>query len=300
MTMPNFLIIGAAKAGTTALYHYLKEHPEIYMAPQKEPKFFALEGEKLNFRGPGDQNNINKSTITDIESYRELFQGASNQKVIGEASPLYLYSPKAPERIRHYIPDTKLIAILRDPVERAYSGYLMHISEGRETARDFAEALREEEMRIRNNWGWGHYASVGFYHSQLKRYFDNFNHHQIRVYLYEDLKTNSISLLQDIFNFLNVEESFVPDISIRHNITGIPKNTILQTLIQSLKPLNPVFKLVLPANLRQNIKTQILVKPQLPPEIRKQLIEVYREDILKLEELIQRDLSKWHRMMRVN
>lgn len=294
MSMPNFLIIGAAKAGTTALYNYLKQHPQIYMSPEKEPKFFALEGEKLDFCGPGDREKINRSSITDIEAYRTLFQGVSNETAIGEASPLYLYSPKAPERIRHYIPNAKLIAILRDPVERAYSGYMMHVGEGRETLTDFAQALQAEEMRIRNNWGWGHYVSVGFYYAQLKRYFDTFNQDQIRVYLYEDLQANPIGLLQDIFRFLGVDETFVPDISIRHNVTGIPKNNVLRALLQSLNPVKPVFKLFLPAMLSHYIKKQTFVKPpSLSPELRRQLIEVYREDILKLQYLIQYDLSKW-------
>ena len=100
MVMPNFLIIGAAKAGTTSLYEYLKQHPQIWMSPIKETNFFALEGETLGFRGPGDHNYINNFSITKIESYLKLFQGVENQTAIGEASPLYLYSPKAPNCIR--------------------------------------------------------------------------------------------------------------------------------------------------------------------------------------------------------
>lgn len=291
--MPNFLIIGAAKAGTTALYEYLKQHPQIYMSHEKEPKFFALEGEKLDFGGPHDQENINRTAITDIEAYRKLFQGVSNEIAIGEASPLYLYSPKAPGRIKNYIPDAKLIAILRNPVDRAYSGYMMHVGLGWETTSDFTQALQEEEMRIRNNWGWGHYVNVGFYYMQLKRYFDTFNPNQIKVYLYEDLNANPIAMLQDIFQFLNVDESFVPDITIKHNISGIPKNNFLGVLINSVKPLNPILKQVFPSGIRQNIKNQVLVKPQLSMDVRKQLIEVYREDILNLQDLIHRDLSKW-------
>lgn len=291
--MPNFLIIGAAKAGTTALYEYLKQHPQIYMSHEKEPKFFALEGEKLDFRGPHDQENINRTAITDIETYRKLFQGVSNEIAIGEASPLYLYSPKAPARIKNYIPDVKLIAILRNPVDRAYSGYMMHLGLGWETTSDFTQALQEEEMRIRNNWGWGHYVNVGFYYLQLKRYFDTFNPDQIKVYLYDDLKANPIAMLQNIFQFLNVDESFIPDITIRHNISGIPKNNFLATLIKSVKPLNPILKQLFPSDLRQNIKNKILTKPQLSIDVRKQLIEVYREDILNLQNLIHRDLSKW-------
>ena len=141
MVMPNFLVIGAAKAGTTSVYEYLKQHPQIWMSPLKETNFFALEGETLNFRGPGDQDYINRFSITKIEDYLNLFQGVSNQVAIGEVSPLYLYSLKAPERIRHYTPDTKIIIILRNPVDRAYSSFLHLIRDGREQIRNFAQAL---------------------------------------------------------------------------------------------------------------------------------------------------------------
>lgn len=294
MTMPNFLVIGAAKAGTTALYYYLKQHPQIYMSPEKEPKFFALEGDKLDFRGPGDRENINKSAITDIETYRQLFKGVTNEIAIGEASPLYLYSPKAAERIKKYIPHAKLIAILRNPIERAYSGYIMHVREGRETAKDFAEALQEEETRILNNWGWGHYVNVGFYHTQLKRYLDLFDREQIRVYLYEDLKTNPISLVQDIFRFLGVDDTFLPDTSLKYNVAGVPKNDALKALIKNLNPVKPAMNFLLPDKLRHYVRSKIFEKPPLlSPDIHQNLIEVYREDILNLQNFLQRDLSQW-------
>jgi len=294
MTMPNFLVVGAAKAGTTALYYYLKQHPQIYMSPEKEPKFFALEGDKLNFRGPGDRENICKSAITDIETYRQLFQGVTNEIAIGEASPLYLYSPKAAERIKKYIPDAKLIAILRNPIERAYSGYIMHVREGRETAKDFAEALQEEETRIRNNWGWGHYVNVGFYHTQLKRYLELFDQEQIRVYLYEDLKTDPIKLVQDIFRFLGVDDTFVPDTSLKYNVAGVPKNDAIKALIKNFNSIKPAMNLLLPDKLRHYVRSKIYEKPPtLSKEIHQNLIEVYRKDILSLQDFLQRDLSKW-------
>src|SRR5688572_28750810 len=98
MTMPNFLIIGPAKSATTSVYHYLDQHPQIYMSPVKEPRFFAYEGEKPAFVGPGDEAFAN-SSITEIDAYRALFRGVTGEVAIGEASPNYLYIPKAPERI---------------------------------------------------------------------------------------------------------------------------------------------------------------------------------------------------------
>jgi hypothetical protein len=264
MVMPNFLIIGAAKSGTTSLYEYLKQHPQIWMSPVKETNFFALEGETLDFRGPGDQDYINRFSITKIEDYLNLFQGVDNQVAIGEASPLYLYHPTTPKRIQHYIPDAKLIVILRNPVDRAYSSFLHLVRDGREPLRNFAKALQEEEVRIHSNWEhiW-HYKQVGFYYVQLNRYFNTFYKQQIKVYIFEDFITNPVWILKDIFQFLGVDDSFIPDMSIRHNVSVIP---------QDQKPAELMLKL----------------------QLRRQLVEVYQKDIFRLQELLQRNLSNWY------
>lgn len=296
MTMPNFLIIGAMKAGTTALYTYLEQHPQVYMSPIKEPNFFAFEGERMSFLAPQDQEGINRTSVTDIEAYQALFKGVTNEKAIGEASHWYLYSPKAPGRIHHHIPRAKLITVLRDPVERAYSQFLHFVRDGQEPLTDFARALQEEETRIRNNWAFGRYASRGFYHAQLKRYFDTFDRSQMKVYLYEDLTTDPVGVLRDIFQFLGVDEAFVPEMSIKPNVSGVPKNRALHALITKPQRIKAFLKPRLPATLLRfasDLRDRNLAKPQLAPEVRRQMIETYREDILQLQELIDRDLSNW-------
>ncbi len=298
MVIPNFLIIGAAKAGTTSLYAWLEQHPQIYMSPVKETNFFALEGEKLNFPAGTIGKYYLSGCITNIEDYRKQFQGVTNETAIGEASPIYLYHLKAPERIQHYVPKVKLIAILRHPIERAYSNFLHNIGEGLEPLTDFAQALQEEESRIRNNWWWGfYYVSAGFYYVQLKRYFERFNPNQIKVYLYEDVKTNALNVTRDIFKFLQVDETFIPDMSTKYNVTGIPRNKFWHQFLSRPSFIKAPLKLLFPSKLRNriciNLKNRNLVKPQLPPAVRSQLIEMYREDILKLQDLIHRDLSKW-------
>lgn len=294
MTMPNFLIIGAAKSGTTALYEYLKAHPQIYTSPIKEPKFFGLEGEKLNFQGPDDEK-ANRTIITETKAYQSLFQGVSNETAIGEASPWYLYIQKAPIQIYKYVPQVKLIAILRNPVDRAYSNFLHQCQFGAEPLTDFAQALREEETRMHSNWRpFWHYKQLGFYYIQLQRYFELFDRSQIRVYLYEELCDRPIDLLQDIFRFLGVDDKFIPDVSKKYNVTFIPKNHKLPAA-HSKPNINSFIQRLIPTNLsqhRNNFK-KLSVKPQMPPKIRRQLIEEYREDILQLQQLIQRDLSQW-------
>lgn len=288
VTMPNFLIIGAQKAGTTALYHYLKQHPQVYISPVKEPHFFSFEGEEANGR----------AHITDINAYRSLFEGVSDETAIGEASPSYIYIPQSSERIRHYVPDAKLIAVLRNPADRAYSNFLYAIWLGREPLTDFALALQKEEERIQNGWGpFWHYQRKGFYYEQLQPYFERFDRAQIKIYLYEDLHTQAAGVLRDIFSFLGVDKSYVPDVSARLNVSGVPKSKISQTVVTGINAVNPIFKRVLPARLRgvrESIRNKVLDEaPPMPAEAREYLVELYREDVLKLQDLINRDLSGW-------
>ncbi len=307
MTMPNFLVIGAAKSGTSALYNYLKQHPQIYMSGLKEPHFFAFEGERPTFQGPGDQELYDYIAVSDIDAYRTLFRGASKEAAIGEASAYYLYLPRARDRIRHYVPEVKLIAVLRDPAERAYSNFLHMTRDGKEPFSDFARALRVEEDRIQKNWGplW-HYKRTGFYYAQLKRYYEAFEREQIRLYLYEDLNDDPIGVLSDAYRFLGVDDAFVPDMSVRYNVSGLPKNERVHALYNFINrphPAKSVFKPLFPQGMRKRLRERLLnalrnrnlTKPPFPVEVRRQLAEEYREDVLKLQELIRRDLSKWLR-----
>ncbi|NJK49727.1 sulfotransferase [Candidatus Gracilibacteria bacterium] len=293
MTLPNFLIIGAAKAGTTALHTYLQQHPQVYMTPDKETNFFAFEGEHLNFQGIGDEA-INQFSITDLKSYQAEFQNVSDEKAIGEACPLYLYHSKAPERIYSYIPHVRLIAILRHPVDRAYANYLHIIRDDREPCRDFERALQQEKKRIDENWEWfWHYIQLGYYAAQLQRYYEIFARDQIRVYLYEDLCQNSLTLMQDIFRFLEINDNFIPDMTIRPNKSGMPKNLLFHQLLTKPNPLKSLLKPLFPSTLRQKIQHQNLTTPKISSEARAFLLDLYREDILKCQDLIDRDLSAW-------
>jgi hypothetical protein len=290
MTMPNFLIIGAMKSGTTALYYYLEQHPEIYMSPVKEPNFFSSQ----------EQENA-ADTVTNIGPYQNLFRGASGKKAIGEASHSYLYEPGAAAEIRRYIPGAKLIAILRNPVDRAYSHFLHMVRTGAEPLDDFAQALQEEAVGIHKERTFQDYIGRGLYYDQLERYFGTFPREQIRVYLYEDLSAAPIATVQDAFRFLGVDDSFAPDVSLRRNVSGQPKYKTLDGLLRRQSRIKHAAKIYLPARMRwrlskafDDLKTRNLVEP--PPvqaEVRRQLIRIYREDILRLQDLIHRDLSGW-------
>ena len=292
MTMPNFLIIGAQKAGTTSLYYYLEQHPQVYMSPRKEPHFF--EGTEMDFRGPGRKIR----PVTNPDEYQALFDGASTETAIGEASASYLYSPRSPTLIRKNIPDAKLIVVLRNPADRAYSNFLHMVRVGREPVTDFGRALAAEEGRKSEGWGplW-HYGSKGYYHEQLERYFDTFGEERILVHLYEDLRSHPFEVLRRTFAFLGVDEGFAPDISRDHNPSGLPKNPALYKLIKRLAShttLGSGLARLLPDGARRRVERRILSKPPpMDPAVRRQLMGRYREDILNLERLIGRDLGAW-------
>ncbi|NEQ39107.1 MAG: sulfotransferase [Okeania sp. SIO3I5] len=290
MTMPNFLIIGAPRSGTTSLHRYIQEHPQIFMSEVKELRFFALEGKQLNFCGPCDRT-VNRQSITNLENYQEQFKGVTNEKAIGESSPIYLWWEGVPERIKSYLPNAKLISIFRNPIERAYSDFLNMRQLGWEPLKDFAEALKEEENRIKAGWGpFYYYQRKGFYYSNLERFYHVFPKEQIRLYLYEDLFSNLPNLLQDIFRFLEVDDGFLPDIKQVYNASNRIPKTFLGKAANKLtkysftKPLYPVLEWV---------KKQQSTSPPLPLDIKKKLVETYRGDILKLQENIGRDLSGW-------
>jgi hypothetical protein len=288
MTMPNFFIIGAMKSGTTALYYYLEQHPQVFMSPIKEPNFFSSRG----------QENATDA-VTDIGTYRDLFRGVSDEKAIGEASHSYLYEPRAAAEIRRQIPDAKLIAILRNPVDRAYSHFLHMVRSGKEPHDDFAQALREDgDDKART---FQDYVGRGLYYGQLKEYFGTFPRKQVRVFLYEDLSSMPVRTVQDAFRFLGVDSSFPPDVSLPRNVSGYPKNKTLDGLLTGESRIKDAAKVYLPARLRWRLskvfdgfKSRNLAEPPpVRPEVRSQLIDTYRADILRVQDLIQRDLSRW-------
>ena len=297
--LPNFLIVGAAKSGTTSLYHYLKQHPEIYIPNRKECRYFSqMPG---NFKGPKDDEVVNKTIIKSLDEYKGLFQDVSNEKAIGDMSPDYLYYyVNSIKNIRNICSDNvKIIIILRNPVERTYSHYLHYVRSGREGL-SFEDALAQEELRKNKNWEWAwFYKDVSFYYEQVKAYLENFN--QVKIYLFEDLKFNKLSLMRSMFRVLNVDESFVPDTSARYNVSGAPKNKFIHGLLY--KPnlfktgINAVVNTVLSKEKARIYKTKLRVKmtkkAQIKPETKEYLKNLYQKNILKLQDLIGRDLSVW-------
>ncbi len=305
MTLPNFLILGAPKCGTTSLYSYLGQHPDVFMGFPKEPTFFGHEGEDGLFNGPGDNTGIYRTRmITRLDAYTALFNRVTTEKAIGEASTFYLYLPKAPLCIKKYIPNAKMFAVLRNPADRAYSNYLHMVRQLREPC-SFAESLKQEPTRIKENWNeFWHYKSLGFYSEQVKRYYDTFGREQVHVFLHEDLQKDMLAVIRKIFEILEVDASFVPDMSTKWNVGYMPENAAREKFYYKLKGIARECDRRLPWRLRAPANKVLeligclqrpkrVPRPAMPPELREWLLEEYREDILKLEQLLNRDLSHW-------
>lgn len=299
MTLPNFLIIGAAKAGTTSLYNYLEQHPDVFMSPDKEPRFFAFKGDTSG-----------NYPYTELHQYEKLFNGVTTEKMAGEASTFYLYSKSAPDCIKEHAPDVKLVAVLRNPIDRAYSQFVYWQREGKEVETDFAKIVNEEldNMQAENS---DSYIMRGMYGSQLQRYFDIFPKEQIRVYLFEDLCERPEEMLKDVFGFLNIDDTFKVNFSKNYNVSTMPQSGIKQVIyafimrqnrlkatLMKILPNNIYWKYIAPlartlANALRSRK-KLAVRP-LDNVIRQQLIDVYRDDIQLTEKLINRDLQSWLR-----
>jgi len=295
--LPNFLVIGAAKSGTTALYYHLKSHPQIFMSPIKEPAFFAMDGRLPDYSAPPGVVLPRRHLVTVEHEYRALFEGVTTERAIGEASP-YLGNPQAAERIRRTLPDVRLVAVLRNPIDRAYSNYLHQVRDGVEPCTDFRDALEAEEGRIRANWSpFWHYKGLGFYHHQLRAYFERFDRRQIRVHLYDDFVADPSAVMRDLFTFLDVDPAFEPDVTRRYNESGVPNNRKLYAWIRKPFRYGLVPNILRTSSLAQRAGTllhqTLLSKPRIAETTRGELKGVFRSDILALQELLGRDLSAW-------
>ena len=292
---PNFIIIGAMKAATTSLYTYLKQHPDVFMTAIKEPMFFNNFQNNNNFKVLGRKTK----KITTFEQYYPLFDSVKNEKAIGEASPAYISNKNCPNLIQQHLPNAKIIAVLRQPVARAYSNFLHARRADRESISDFETAFNKETERKTENWSpLYHYKSKGYYAEQLERYFTLFPKENIKVLLFEDLVNNPIETTQELFKFLNIDKSFIPETSKKSNVSGTPKG-IFGWIIMKLRYYNLIpniqFSNYLPNFMIQFIFNSAYKKARpLAPEIKKRLTHTYyKEDILKLEKLIEKDLQHW-------
>lgn len=296
MTLPNFLVIGAGRSGTTSLHRWLGQHPDVFVSGEKSPNFFVSH-EPLPPREGPRLRAMARQWVSDPGEYAALFDGARVEKAVGEVSPVYLQATSAPQRIRAALPDVRLVAILREPVSRAHAHFLGRRRDGLETRADFAAVVREElSGPLPDAVAFGHYLGCGRYHHFLRGYFDHFPRERIRIYLFEDLMADPAALMADLYGFLGVDPGFVPDTGRRHGRTGVVSNPVARAVWTASVGVRTALRPWVPRAIRDlaaPIFLRRLERPPLDPELRERLREVFREDVERLEALIGRDLSRW-------
>ncbi len=246
--LPNLLIIGAAKSGTSALHAYLSQHPQIFM---------------------------------------------TTPTIRGESSTAYLANPWCAAKIKKLIPNVKIISILRNPADRAFSNYVMY-KNWRIEKKFFGEAVNEEIETGRCSYPQQmRYLSLGKYTDSLKTYFSLFRKEQVRVYLYDDFRANPELFLKDIFQYLGVDDTFIPDVQKKHNTSFIRRYAENPRMDKALHFAERGFrKLKIPFG-ETFIHDHRFYKPVLKTEVRKKLVNFYADEISALEKLLNKDLSTW-------
>lgn len=302
MTWPTFVILGAPRAGTTALFAALHQHPQIRLSRVKEPNFFAYgEMNPLPFQGPATAW-MTRRVATTRTTYQALFApqpptGVSTPVALGEASVTNLM-PRACARLHAYAPDCKLIAILRQPAARAYSQFVHARRMGWEPLADFGAALAAEADRLAQQWiPPFYYTYFGYYAARLAPYFALFPREQIRIYRYEAWRTTPQAVLQDLFAFLGVEERFQPVIAPHLNAGQLPRPWV-QRLVRWLRQGQPWLARWLPSAWQRAVGQRLVQQsmappPPLTPSLRRQLMAGYRTDLAQLQTLLDQDFSDW-------
>ena len=286
--LPNFIIVGAPKAGTTSLYHYLSDHPQVFMSTPKEVDFFSceeIESQRLYF---------NDFKVKSLSEYEKLFDSVTNEKAIGEGSVSYLFYPDTPLKIKECLPEVKIIIMLRVPLSRGFSHYLMDHRLGLVDI-SYDAIVSQDSEHEKQHLYYQQYVELGLYYKQVKRYFDVFGRQSVKIYLQEDLQNNPDKVIRDLYGFLDIDHSYNPDLSRKHNVFSMPKNKLIHKLY-AVHTIRRLSSKLFPERLKKTIKNLLFErgrKPVLSTEIRDCLIDIYSEDVQMLEKLIGRDLSSW-------
>lgn len=276
--LPDFIVCGAQKAGTTSLFHYLQDHPQISMPKQKEINFFNLNWQK------------------GYTWYKDQFSHFDRAKIIGEVSPLYMWHQEVPQRMAGLVPDAKLIFVLRNPAARAYSNYWFNISRGAQDPNEsFSEAIRTQK-------GYRNYITKGFYYNQIERFLPYFSRGQLYIIISEDLKNNILRELTSCFEYLSVGTDYIPDVQQLHNVTQVAPNAISRNLYQAWCSIRAFLRPVIPTTVR-NIAKQIQARidecvlvsspPPMSQQERTYLRELFQKQNALLSNFLQRGSPLW-------
>ncbi len=283
----DFFIVGAPKAGTTSLYHYLNEHLEIEMSSQKEPDYFSDEALKRQGMYYG------KNRIDNLEKYHGLFTN-KDVKLRGEASVSYLFYDDVPQKIKEYNSKAKIIIMLRNPIDRAFSHYLMDYRLG--LVSDSFDSIIKKKLKHKNaNLFFQQYIKLSEYSQQVSRYLEVFDKEKIMFIDYEDFKNDVSAVVDKAYLFLGVNNDFQPNLKKKHNTYTMPKNSIIR-FIYSFVSFRKFLTNIVPKSIVKWIRNLLFKsdkKPALSNDTRKFLASYFKDDVEKLSALLNKNFSKW-------
>jgi hypothetical protein len=303
VALPDFLVIGSPKGASTAVHAALETHPRLFLSSPKEPKFFLTDGRpppRSGQRGPGDAHSA-QEWIWQADRYETLFDAAPPGTLRGESTPFYLWDRGAHRRMAELVPAAKLIAVIRDPVDRAYSNWTHLRSDGLEPEADFLTACRREEARAAAGWApFWRYLGLGRYGEQLEHLFRYFPRDQVHVLRYRELIDSPAETLDAITRFLGVEPGAVttlPPSNVSHWAGPGAVNTALRYAIRSGAALGAY----LPPQFWRTAQRPLLaalhrghpIRPRLEPTVRRSLVRQFAADVALLEELLDQSFQDW-------
>jgi hypothetical protein len=295
-SLPTFMIVGAAKCGTTSLSAALASAPDILMPSEKEPKYFSVNFRPKQMAGPGDSEAYENKPRT-LDAYRRLFEAVPSRVIVGEASTDYLYYQDCADEIRRICGDIRIIIVLRDPVKRAFSNYLHMRRDGREYLA-FADALAKERLRREQGYEYAwHYFENGCYADRVRKFQETFS--MVRVIIYEEFFQDPLLAYNELLEFVGSEKRFSENdavLSTRRNVSGIPISGPVYRRARVLANTGFLRMVRRSAVVEKGLAVAqrfMLKRPCLDPTVGASLVRRYRTNIAQLEEMIGRDLRMW-------
>jgi hypothetical protein len=287
------VVAGAGRAGSTAVAEALRAHPDVFVTQPKEPHFLALGGRPAAFAGPGDDTTINRLAITDRDQYLHLFPEDESFVALGEGSVSTLYYPStAIPAITSLNPDMRVVVMLRDPVDRAFSSFQYLTVRGFEPLSDFLSAVDDEPRRRELGWHhlW-HYTAMSHYAEDVAQFVDQFGD-QVGVWFYDDLERDDAGTIADIQRFIGVDPGRYEASEIqRVNASGRPRVQALQSAMQwgvRHARLRSTVKRVVPFRLRERIRSANLQPNTADDTVRARLRPTFAKDLEHLQEVLGR------------
>jgi hypothetical protein len=287
---PNFFLVGAAKSGTTALYHALRRHDDVYLPDPKESHFYAY------LADPSRMRHLFPSEADARRRFAADYAAVADEPAIGDASTSSLVVDGTAAAIAADAPSARIVAILRHPVDRAFSHWSHFLALGLDRITDFAEVAALEERRREAGIHFAyHYLHWGRYSSQLPQFFERFGRRRVLVHLYDDLCADSAAVLRETLRFVGADAGGPIEPVGRHNEVLVPRSLPLQRALRGEGRAGRAIAAIIPPAAREaaSASAHLGRKHELDPGLRAELTEGFADEISRLEELIDRDLSTW-------